>query len=121
MKAKILDRYTIWGIDDSEEQEGFYPLVEMDKPAVSDIEQVVTSYELIGEEVHEAHFVEVDKIKVAAKIEKLKEEIRQSDYKVLKNLEYKENGLQEVYDAEELHSTRQNLRNQINDLENLLA
>lgn len=53
----------------------------------------------------------------AAEVEELKMQLAESDYKVIKIAECAACGLESPYDAEELHSERQALRDRINLLE----
>ena len=47
----------------------------------------------------------------------LKSQLSNTDYKIIKCYEYNLAGLELPYDIEELHSERQDLRDQINELE----
>lgn len=53
----------------------------------------------------------------AAEVEELKMQLAESDYKVIKIAECVACGLPLPYDAEQLHSERQALRDRINELE----
>lgn len=53
----------------------------------------------------------------AAEVEELKMQLAESDYKVIKIAECTACGLALPYDAEELHTERQALRDRINELE----
>lgn len=54
------------------------------------------------------------------KIQELKKELANTDYKVLKCYEAKVMGLNLPYDAQNIHEERQRLRDSINSLEDLL-
>ena len=63
-------------------------------------------------------YVEVpDLQKVRNEINTLKESLNNSDYKVIKCFEYQLAELEVPYDISELHTTRQALRDKINELE----
>ena len=50
----------------------------------------------------------------------LKSQLAASDYKVIKIAEYKAVGKKAPYDINEVHATRQALRDEINELEELM-
>lgn len=52
-------------------------------------------------------------------IEKLQQELNNTDYKIIKCSEYQLAGLQIPYDITELHANRQMLRDRINELQEL--
>ena len=56
-------------------------------------------------------------LQVTAQINDLKKQIAASDYKVIKTYEYSLLGEQAEYDMETVHAERQELRDQINELE----
>ena len=61
-----------------------------------------------------------DSLKISAKISKLKAELENTDYKVLKCYEASLTSGEMPYDIEQLVSERQEMRNEINQLEGLL-
>lgn len=65
--------------------------------------------------------VEYDRHKVENQIRELKELLTASDYKIQKNIEFRDAGLELPYDPTDLHNERQPLRDRINELENLLT
>jgi hypothetical protein len=71
----------------------------------------------------------VSKVKIEQSIAFLKQQLENTDYKVIKNMEYQmammataelNTIIQDLYDPQELHNERQALRDKINELENLL-
>lgn len=65
---------------------------------------------------------EIDKLNKPTKgqeVRTLKKQLEETDYKIIKSSEYQLLGLETPYDLEELHAERQNLRDKINELENL--
>lgn len=54
-----------------------------------------------------------------AEIERLQEELNNTDYKIIKCSEYQLAGLEIPYDIAELHRNRQELRDRINELQEL--
>ena len=61
--------------------------------------------------------VEEQTISNAFKIDHLKQQLTDTDYKIIKCYEYQLAGLQLPYDIQVLHAERQALRDQINALE----
>lgn len=61
-----------------------------------------------------------DSVKIASKISKLKTELESTDYKVIKCYEASLTSGEMPYDIEQLVSDRQEMRNEINQLEGLL-
>ena len=59
----------------------------------------------------------IDKKSIEDEINKLKEELNSTDYKIIKCSEYQLAQLEPPYDIAELHATRQVLRDKINELE----
>ena len=59
----------------------------------------------------------IDKKSIEDGINKLKEELNSTDYKIIKCSEYQLAQLEPPYDIAELHATRQVLRDKINELE----
>lgn len=57
------------------------------------------------------------KIPVSAKIHKLKQQLAETDYKVIKCSEYQILGKEMPYDVAALHAERQAIRDEINQLE----
>ena len=58
--------------------------------------------------------------KVAAEIERLKSELTATDYQVIKSYEYVLKGQPLPYDLNSIHSERQQLRNRIGELEQII-
>ena len=68
-------------------------------------------------EPHQLSEEELAAMQRAAEVENLKMQLAESDYKVIKIAECVACGLPLPYDAEQLHSERQALRDRINELE----
>lgn len=81
--------------------------------------------EVIPEELTEEQKAELEKrqqiFAIRGQITNLKDQITATDYQVIKTYEYSLVGLESDYDIETLHQERQNLRDQINELEERLA
>lgn len=65
--------------------------------------------------------IEDEKFKIQREIGSLKSELASTDYKIIKCSEYQLSNLEPPYDISELHSTRQALRDRINELEGTLS
>ena len=77
-------------------------------------------YKLVDGEIifdEEKYNALIDKKNVEEEINKLKEELNSTDYKIIKCSEYQLAQLEPPYDIAELHATRQVLRDKINELE----
>lgn len=128
--------YDIRNIDNLEEvetllSEGFYPSESEEKPTI-DENYILGDYLTFDEEklvwVH--HWVKELNIRyINSKINSLKQQLANTDYKVVKNMEYQMAMMSSVepnqiildlYDPQELHNERQALRDKINELEQLL-
>ena len=72
--------------------------------------QIVGYYELIDNSSE----------KVAAEIERLKSDLTATDYQVIKSYEYVLTGQPLPYDLNSIHSERQQLRNRIGELEQII-
>lgn len=73
-----------------------------------------------GDRIAYRYDKKVDRKKFLSEIERLKNELAASDYKVTKSYEASLAGEEPPYDMAALHSERQALRDQINDLENTM-
>lgn len=81
--------------------------------------------EYIFDEEKEKSFINDEKIQqkiyeAKNEIDSIKKQLFDTDYQVIKCAEYSQAGLEAPYDVEELHKTRQALRDKINELENEL-
>ena len=63
------------------------------------------------------HASYMSNLKVQENINDLQRELEQSDYKIIKSYEYAMVGLEQPYNVAEIHTERENLRNQINYLQ----
>lgn len=88
---------------------------------VSDIDQIVPYYEEIGEEIHMFwEIVKNDSNRIFEKIKLLKKQLSDGDYKILKCYESDMLGRKYPYDLESLVNERNEIRKEINDLQNLI-
>lgn len=101
---------------------GFKHLIFDEKPIISNIQGFKERYEELDDKII-VHYdiVEYDRHKVENQIRELKELLTASDYKVQKNIEFRDAGLELPYDPTDLHNERQPLRDRINELEELLT
>lgn len=111
---------------------GFKELHETEPPTDYNEETMELKQEIVEREDGDYEYKYTAVISVA-KIEQsislLKQQLADTDYKVVKNMEYQMAMMSSVepntivldlYDAQELHNERQALRDKINELENLL-
>lgn len=103
-------------------EQGFKPVVSYTPPkhlklgALDSLEaELVES----GDRYEERWVVRTDRRRVKERIERLKEELSATDYRVIKSYEYALVGEHPPYDVQLLHQEREALRRRINDLENL--
>ncbi len=106
-------------------RDGFLPYEIEELPDETEI-SAIESYQLLHREengriIGYYDLLEIDLSKVEAEIQRLKEELTASDYKVVKNQELQMVGLGCEYDPAELHSLREPLREAIRELELYLA
>lgn len=64
--------------------------------------------------------IQTSKVKIEKKIDTIKQELANTDYKVIKNMEYQSVGIELEYDPQEIYNERQTLRDEINKLQKLL-
>lgn len=111
---------------------GFYPSDVTPIPAIDEFHQLVQKIEFDEENKRWKHYwnVELNTIKIKYYISTYKQQLADTDYKVVKNMEYQmammasvepNTIILDLYDARELHNERQALRNKINELEQLLT
>lgn len=120
--------FSIYNIDNIEEQEilkknGYFECVFTNtKPEENDIYNV--SYKLIfnkEEQIYEKTWVkEKNVLLIKNKILSIKQQLSDTDYKVIKNMEAQLVNEELPYDSVTLHTERQALRDKINELEELL-
>lgn len=63
---------------------------------------------------------EMEKEKTLSEINTLKKQLDKTDYKIIKSSEYQLLGIEIPYNLEELHAERQAIRDEINELEELI-
>lgn len=113
-------------------ENGFKELHETEPPTDYNDETMELSQEIVEREDGDYEYKYTAVISVA-KIEQsislLKQQLADTDYKVVKNMEYQmammssiepNQIILDLYDPKELHNERQALRDRINELENLL-
>lgn len=79
----------------------------------------VTDFEILTEEEYEARKT-LEPVPPEREIAVLKRQLEETDYKIIKCAEYQLAGLEMPYEIATLHSERQALRDQINQLEAML-
>lgn len=84
---------------------------------INPTEQMLADAGWVKVEPHQPSEEELAAQARAAEVEELKMQLAESDYKVIKIAECAACSLPMPYDAEELHSERQALRDRINELE----
>ena len=116
---KIEEEYT----SRIEEINSYKELEISNKPSVSDTDQVVPYYEEQGDKVVMLWEVKKnDPFRVYDKISKLKKQLSDSDYKIIKCYEAFLSKADEMpYDLQTLISERQALRDEINSLEEIIG
>lgn len=80
----------------------------------SDIAQKIMQYKDFDFVIKDGQLVDVKQIKT---VEDLKLELANTDYKVIKCMEYQLAGLESPYDIRELNENRQSIRDSINSME----
>ena len=96
---------------------------------LGDFSDYTTTYRLLDDEVQYSNdgsvWVEPEthpyEPTIQDQINTLKKELESTDYKIIKCSEYQLASLEPPYDISELHSTRQALRDRINELEGTLS
>lgn len=103
--------------------DGFKPYDESaPQPQVEGLQAVVPVYRDTGEAIILEWKVEENSPeKIEAEIERLKADLTATDYQVIKSYEYALAGVPTVYNIEELHTSREQQRIRIRELETLLS
>lgn len=101
-------------------KEGYKEFFFSDKPETGTGEKVVLSFEEIGNKVYQRWTVEPDVDYYRTLIDEKKALLDASDYKIIKCLEAQLSGKELPYNPETLHMERQEIRDEINELEKLL-
>lgn len=100
---------------------GFLPFVSTEQPEPeSDEFKAVDSYSIEDSRVMQAWKIQLNEKYIQKQIEKAKQDLAATDYKVMKCYEASLVGDSLPYDIEQLHASRQALRDQINTLENTI-
>lgn len=102
--------------------EGYLPYKSAgDEPEISGFQELSITYEVIDSEIVQVFTVlDNDKGKVSREIERLKNILSDGDYKITKCYEANLLGKQLPYNIADLHTQRQAIRDQINELELLI-
>lgn len=128
--------YDFADVDDSDieayKNDGFKELHETETPTDYNEETMELKQEIVEREDgdYEYQYTAVVSVaKIEQSISLLKQQLADTDYKVVKNMEYQmammssiepNQIILDLYDPQELHNERQALRDKINELENLL-
>lgn len=128
--------YDFADVNDNEieayKNDGFKELHETEPPTDYNEETMELKQEIVEREDgdYEYQYIAVVSVaKIEQSISLLKQQLADTDYKVVKNMEYQMAMMSSVepntiildlYDPQELHNERQALRDKINELENLL-
>jgi hypothetical protein len=111
---------------------GFKELHETEPPTDYNEETMELKQEIVEREDGDYEYkytAVISKTKIEQSISLLKQQLADTDYKVVKNMEYQmammssiepNQIILDLYDPQELHNERQALRDKINELENLL-
>ena len=113
-------------------KQGWKEVIDCERPKIEDeyhkIESQVNENE--NGDYYMTYSVVVLSEKIHIEIERFKQQLTNTDYKVVKNMEYQmammtsvepNTIILDLYDAQELHRERQAIRDKINELENLLT
>ena len=112
-------------------EQGWREVIDVEKPSYNEDIEYLHRYINIDDDgsYKNVYVVMKDRDKAIAQISILKQQLADTDYKVVKNMEYQMAMMASVepntivldlYDARELHDERQALRDKINELEQLL-
>ena len=110
---------------------GWKEVVDVEKPTYNEEIEYIHRYINIEEDgsYKNVYVVMTDREKAINKISTLKQQLADTDYKVVKNMEYQmammtstepNQVILDLYNPQELHNERQALRDKINELEQLL-
>lgn len=102
-------------------EEGYKPLIRAIIPDIDDTDELEYVYNDNGDCIIEEVIIHQGRAAVHQEIEELKQQLAADDYKVVKCYEASLTGEPLPYDMNTLHSTRQELRERINELENQLS
>lgn len=103
------------------ELDGMAYFQESEMPVVDDCTMSVPYYEEIEGVIYQRWEIrQNDPYLISQKIEELKSELAESDYKITKCYEATLMGGDQPYDMQALHNDRQTIRDKINELENLI-
>lgn len=97
---------------------GFLEFVPAPIPTIKLGEQAVDTFTVIENKIIQKWVIRTDNKEIVQKIESLKKELADTDYKVIKCYESYLVDKDLPYDINSLHIERQKIRDQINDLQN---
>lgn len=100
---------------------GFLNYVSAEQPTTDTGFVAVDFFAVVDGQVVQSWEIKVDPVVTQERIDALKAELAESDYKVTKCYEASLVGESLPYDIEELHRERQSIRDEINHLESLIA
>lgn len=130
VETKIVDDFTKDELLELQSQ-GWQEVIDVEKPQFNEDIEYLHKYINIEEDgsYKNVYVVMKDRDKAMRQISLLKQQLADTDYKVVKNMEYQMAMMSSVepntiildlYDPQELHNERQALRDKINELEQLL-
>ena len=134
IKGNLYDIRQVESIEKEQEllNNGYYPSDVTPQPTIDEFHQLVQKIEFDEENKRCNHYWEetINVIAVKDQISVCKQQLADTDYKVIKNMEYQmammtcsepNTIILDLYDAQELHKERQAIRDKINNLETLLS
>lgn len=130
VEIKIVDDFTKDELLELQSQ-GWQEVINVEKPTYNEEIEYLHRYVNIEDDgsFKNVYVVMTDREKAINKITSLKQQLADTDYKVVKNMEYQmammatsepNTIILDLYNPKELHDERQALRDKINELENLL-
>lgn len=102
-------------------ESGYLDFVANEQPQVKSGQIAVDSCKIIDGKVVQSWEIKTNPEAIQAQISELKEQLSESDYKVMKCYECSLVGKALPYDIQELYTERQSIRDEINRLESLLG
>ncbi len=125
-KERLSENATKNAIRETERHEsyisnGFLPFVSTEQPEPeSEQQKAVDTYTIADGKVVQVWKIQLNEKYIQKQIEKGKQDLAATDYKIMKCYEASLVGDSLPYDIEQLHASRQALRDQINTLENTI-
>ena len=121
VEIKIVDDFTKDELFELQSQ-GWQEVINVEKPTYNEEIEYLHRYINIEDDgsFKNVYVVKTDREKAINKITSLKQQLADTDYKVIKNMEAQLVNEELPYDSVTLHAERQALRDKINKLEELL-